>query len=235
MISILCPTRARPNQCVRMIESVNNTVNEIVQIYLGFSQEDKNAYMGALEGRENRWPKCNVMVFPTCKDGEPTAHKWNKLASSDYQQTSQRLFMLGADDMIFETLGWDKALIDHYNSLENKIHVYALQDSRDKDGTPHPVFTREWIEFWGYMVNPMWLHWFVDTWAVEIAKANNCFTHLKDFSLRHDKPSDNGLADETHNRIRAWGWNERDRYVWEKSQDYLELDKRKLGEELGNL
>lgn len=162
-------------------------------------------------------------------DGQPTVFRWNSLAKRAVEDAENKLFMLAADDIIFSTPCWDEALLKHYNSLENKIHVYALQDSRDPEGTPHPVVTREWIEAMGYAFPPIFMHWFVDTWTVAIAKANNCFTHLKDYLLVHDKPSDRGHPDETHTRIRSLGWNERDKYVNDTCQHFLECEKQRLG------
>lgn len=228
MIALLVPSRGRPEQLKRMIESARATANSDILIYVTLGHEDMGKYHEILDynilGKSVR-----LLDMP---DNLPTAHKWDLMADDALNRPDIKLFMLGADDMIFSTPLWDSALIDHYNALDKKQHVFALQDSRDSEGTPHPIFTREWIDFWGYMVNPMWLHWYVDTWAVEIAKANNCFTHLRDFELVHKKPSDTGQGDSTHNRIREWGWNNRDKYVWEKSQDYLEFDKMKLREAL---
>jgi hypothetical protein len=216
MIAILCPTRGRPEQCRRMMRSASGAA-----IYLGLSTE---------EDQRQLIFSCNyISVFP---DILPTAQKWNYLAKFAMDNQDNKLFMLGADDMYFATEGWDKALIDHYNSLENKIHVYALQDSRDENGTPHVIVTREYIEAMGYFVPPIFLHWYIDTWTVEIAKANNCFTHFHEYSLVHDKPSDHGKADETHNRIRSWGWQDRDKYVNDTCQHILEIEKRKLGVEI---
>ena len=80
-----------------------------------------------------------------------------------YGGLGNQLFMVAADDMIFNTVGWDKDLIQHYENLENKIHVYHLQDSRDIDGTPHPIMSREYIEATGYFVPPIFLHWEIDS------------------------------------------------------------------------
>lgn len=159
----------------------------------------------------------------------PTVYMWNDLAMECFNRNPDvKLFMLASDDIIFATPGWDKALIDHYNALENKIHVYHLQDSRDVEGTPHPIVTREYINAMGYFMPPIFMHWFVDSWTVKIAKANNRFTHLKDYSLIHDKPSDKGAADETHNRIRRMGWHQRDTEVNRTCQHILEWETRRL-------
>lgn len=158
----------------------------------------------------------------------PTVHKWNILAQRALKYPEIKLFMLAADDMIFETTGWDKALLDHYNALENKIHVYALQDSRDPDGTPHPIITREYMEAMGYFLPPLFLHWFVDSWTVSIASHSGCFTRMRDFRLTHDKPSDQGKPDETHLGIRRMGWHQRDQHVNDTCQHFLETEKQRL-------
>jgi len=180
MIAILCPTRRRHKLCLRLADSIRATSE--TKLYLGTDSIDlMDCKLAGVLPHDyiytNEWP---------------TSHKWNVLAQEAMKDQSNKLFMLGADDMYFATEGWDKALIDHYNSLENKIHVYALQDSRDENGTPHVIVTREYIEAMGYFVPPIFLHWYIDTWTVEIAKANNCFTHLREYSLVHDKPSDQG-------------------------------------------
>lgn len=219
MISLLCPTRGRPEKCGRMIDSARDTSTQNVSVILSVVEQDEALYSEQYVSSD--------IVLP---DWMPTAHKWNLLARKALEFSDAKLFMLGADDMIFDTSGWDKALIDHYNALENKIHVYSLRDSRDPDGTPHPIVTREYIEAMGYFLPPIFLHWYVDSWTVEIAKASNCFTHLKDFLLIHDKPSDIGKPDETHNRIRVAGWHDRDRYVNDTCQQFLGLEKRRLAE-----
>ena len=148
---------------------------------------------------------------------------WNEMA----KEARGDFFMLAADDIIFSTPCWDQAL-----EIKDKPHVYHYQDSRDTDGTPHPIVNRKWADTLGYFLPPIFMHWYVDTWTVEIAKSKDCFTHLRDYLLIHDKDSDKGLADETHNRIRRMGWRERDKQMWECSNGYREIDKRLIGDAL---
>lgn len=216
MIALLCPTRGRPEQCKRMTRTASSTATNELLFMLGMQEDQKEIYSND-----------QINNFMICPDFS-TVMTWNWLALEAKKLPEINLFMLAADDMIFTTPGWDEALINHYNALENKIHVYALQDSRDKDGTPHPIVTREWIEALGYAFPPIFLHWFVDTWTVAIAKANNCFTRFREFELIHDKPSDKGQTDETHNRIRRMGWHQRDKAVNDTCQHYLELEKLRL-------
>lgn len=231
-IVLLCPTRKRPEQLKRMIASARKTAmlqdKGKIGIVVGVSEEDYESYGIINIGSHPFFSQQHSASCITFPDGLPTAHKWNRLAELAMKNPETKLFMLAADDMIFTTPGWDKALLDHYNGLENKVHVYALLDSRDVGGVPHPIVTREYIEAMGYFVPPIFLHWFVDSWTVAIAKANNCFTHFNNYMLVHDKPSDKGDGDETHNRIRQWGWHERDVYVNATCQSWKELQTQRL-------
>lgn len=221
MIAILCPTVGRPHKCKAMIDSVRETVCSPVNIQLAIDQDEKEKYEAVLGLKE----KPNHICY---RKGMPTVYKWNMLASVAFKNPEIKLFMLGADDMAFRTSGWDIALIEHYESLTNKIHVYALQDSRDVTGTPHPIVTREYIEAMGYFLPPIFLHWCVDVWTREIAQDNNCFTHLTDFVLLHDKDSDDDNPDETHLNIRRMGWHKRDISVRESCKHFLEFEKARL-------
>lgn len=222
-IALLCPTRERPEQCKRMVESAFIKSTASIQIYLGVQGD---GYRDEFPGI---WlPRPNCMTIKIQMPEWPTVQSWNVLANGALENKKNKLFMLAADDMHFATPGWDKALLDHYNALENEIHVYALQDSRDKDGTPHVIVTREYIEAMGYFMPPIFLHFFIDTWTVAIAKANGVFTHMRDYLLVHDKSNDKGQPDETHSRIRAMGWRERDGYVNDTCQHFLALEKSRL-------
>ena len=220
-IALLCPTYARPTQFKRMVQSAMNTAHYKgnVKTYAAFTHGDVTIGEYEHQGvvRDFLWP-----------DGMPTAFKWNRLAELAMQDHDIKLFMLCADDVVFSTPCWDKALLDHYNALENKIHVYHLRDGRTGDGTPHPIVTREYIQAMGYFLPPLFLHWFIDTWTVEMARNANCFTHLQDYMLDHIKPSDSGKADHTHTRIRNNGWHDRDMWTNQRCQHLLDFEKRRL-------
>jgi len=214
-IAILTPTKGRPAQFRRMVESVEATTDTPVVVEMGYT-------LGDVSYGLHQYDRTQV-VTTTFPDGLPTVYKWNYLADFAFKNPDIRLFMLGADDMIFATPGWERALLDHYNKLEEKIHVYSLQDSRDKEGTPHIIVTREYIEAMGFFLPPIFLHWMIDTWTADIAKRNNIFTYMTDYLLVHDKLSDKGQPDETHKGIRGMGWRERDQQVDKQCARYKEV------------
>ena len=218
-IALLCPTRGRPQEFKRMVQSLQGTVSQKVNLYVAIQGAGSAYETGSKE---------NVAVWPTNCPDWPTAFTWNRLAEEAMKNPDNKLFMLCADDVIFSTPLWDSWLLEDYAYLENKIHCYHLRDSRNEDGTPHPIVTREWIEATGWFLPPLFMHWFVDSWTVDIAKYCGAFTHMKDYLLIHDKPSDRGEGDETHNRIRQMGWHDRDKWTAEKCKYILEFEKQRM-------
>lgn len=207
-VAILCPTKARPDECKRMIDSVNATTKYgNVNIYIAV--QDYNEEYDFLRKYSN------VRVY-FAKDWT-TAYSWNFLADEAAKDRNVKFFMLGADDIIFSTPKWDDVIEKH----ESETCVVSFLDSRDSDGTPHPIVSRGFYEKLGYFVPPIFLHWYVDTWIVSIAKACDMFHHIKDYMVIHNKPSDIGKPDETHTGIRNRGWHQRDEYTWKKCQHLL--------------
>jgi hypothetical protein len=222
MIALLCPSRGRPDKLKRMWQSALQTAHnpDRLFLHLGIHAEESASYMHALSTVSGSAKSYTVNDWST-------VFSYNVLAI-EAKKYDAKLFMVLGDDTLFSTPHWDKAVLDHYNDLENKIQVYALRDSRDLEGTPHPIMTGAFMDAMGYLLPPIFLHWYVDSWVAEIAKANSCFTHLKDYMLIHEKPSDKGQGDETHTRIRLRGWQERDKFVDEKCRHFLAEEKTKL-------
>jgi hypothetical protein len=221
MIALLCPSKGRATLCNRMIQSAYRTTSEKIHVYVAVTDEEFSEYVSEIKIPESDRFGVVMVTMPDC----PTVHRWNRLAELAMMQKGAQLFMLASDDIVFSTPCWSGALLEQY---DYEPHVYALRDSRDAHGVPHPIITREWIEKMGWAFPPIFAHWFVDSWTVEIAKANNCFTHLTDYLLEHVKPSDHGNPDSTHLDIRRRGFHDRDKFVNDHCQDVLEMYKRKL-------
>ena len=219
MISILCPTRGRPAMFKKMLDSALATAYTKPEIVIGIGSDE---FIDAPEDNLG-YDLSNVNTAIFCGP-LPIVHVCNKLAN----KAKGDLLVVVGDDAVFATPGWDYALMDHYNALYNKIHVYSFRDSRSEHGTPHPIATREYVNAMGYIHTPIFTFFYPDTWMVEIAKANGCFTKLDDYMIIHDKPSDRGEADTTFKRVRDSGWDKRDNEVNRSCQHFLELEKARL-------
>lgn len=228
--TLICPTRSRPDQMRRMWQSALATAHNPENLHLILGLDDK----GPDEEKAAYLPYHSVSLGDVKRvavhymQDHGIVHGINVMARALMQNYQNTLFMIAPDDVIFTTPHWDKAITDHYAALKNKAHVYCMRDSRDPNGTPHPIMTREYVDMMGYFFPPIFLHWYVDTWTADIAKSCGIFTHLLDYELVHDKPSDRGKLDDTHYRPRARGWHERDTFVNMTCQHFLEGEKERL-------
>lgn len=228
MIHIITPSRGRPEKLKRMWQSALQTAAEPDKLFLhyGIHVEEEQAYGTCLMLDPNSGFRGATQMYFVKDWG--TVHSVNFLAAQAMTYDDCRLMYLVGDDTIFSTPCWDTALRNEYATLKNKVHIFSLLDSRDENGTPHPVVTREFWNAMGYLACPIFMHWYADSWLVEVAKSNGCFTHLKEYLLIHDKDSDRGKPDWTHQRIRNNGWKDRDYYLNEKCQHLLDAERCKL-------
>lgn len=193
-ISILCPSRGRPEMARRMATSAIANCADVrgVEILFWLNEDDprKNEYVSS--------PYCVHIVG---KDG-PTSYAWNQLA----KRAAGDILMLMGDDTVFETPGWDNKLRDAATAGEwahPVARVFGFDDGRSPlgEGHPHPAMTREVYNRLGYLACPMFRHFYVDTWLVDLAKEAGIFHYIADMKVLHDKPWDRGAPDETKLRI----------------------------------
>lgn len=160
MISICTPSRGRPQKCADMIQSMLDTKtseNELqFNIYINSDDETLSEYKRLIDNK-----------YLTIGSNYFSNHGWNLMAK---KAKGHILFMQG-DAEIMQTKGWDTIAENECLSLPKRIGVLVPDDGRGKGGAPHFMVTRQWYELMGYMSHPIFLHWHVDTYAVEVAKA----------------------------------------------------------------
>lgn len=186
-ISILCPSRGRPELAKRMAESAVRTCVDPKGLTIAF-------YLDHLDPTVMEYVSTPYTTKVIGVDG-PTSYAWNELAKT----FTADIMILCGDDVVFETEGWDEIL--RKAATENPVGVFSFDDERSPLGTghPHPAVTRMAYEALGYIANPMFYHWYVDTWLREVALKAEKFHYLGNVRLAHRKSP----KDETHKRIRA--------------------------------
>lgn len=226
-IAMLLTTFGRSEMCRIVLESISKTAfnKKNIGVFIGLSEGDKDIQ------------KYTEMIKQSCKEfgldiSVYIFRDWTLAMCHNVlsEKTMDYDLHFGVgDDTIFRTPGWDETIIKSYKALDNKIHMWSLLDNRDAKGMPAPCISREYIQAMGWRVPPYFMHWYCDTWTTEIAKANNCITHLTDYLLFHDKQSERGIKDEAYYRIRHRGGYERDSYMAESCKHFLEVEKKRLG------
>jgi hypothetical protein len=153
-ISLLCPTRKRPERLRQMIDSVWDTATVIPEI-LCYVSHDDDSYDKSVPVPFIRGPRLTMSDL------------WNALVP----HARGDIFMLCADDVIFRTPGWDREIEKAFAEVPDKI-LLAFAD----DGSPNgkrfaslPFVSRKWVETLGYFTGPGFSADYSDTWPFDVA------------------------------------------------------------------
>ena len=153
-------------------------------------------------------------------DPYPTGHMWNLLAD----KAKGDLLCLMGDDVIIETPGWDAKIEEAAKKYEDNIFVITQNDGRSKNlndlGCPHPILHRRWREILGFFMPPMFMHRYLDTYTMHLAKQLNRYIQLPDVKFSHHKGS---VKNDTTGQL-SRSWLPLDEYNFKISQRYFQHD-----------
>lgn len=162
MISILVPSRKRPVQFRRMVESAMEKATHpmAVEVVARFDEDDRESIREAGELGEQvhviEGPRLRVMTI-----------YWNEC----FKECVGDIVMQGNDDITFETRGWDVMVEEAFREVEDRILLVHGNDVAGHGGTfgPHPFVHRRWVEALGYFIPPYFVSDFGDAWVGELA------------------------------------------------------------------
>jgi len=158
MISILCPTRGRPENVIRKVNSILSTSHrgDLVEIIFYADNDD--------------------VTFPeiVLNNGNVTVVKgprmWLSILQNVlYSYSKGEIIMYTGDDVVFETNGWDEIIREEFNAQEDKILlVYGTDGGYYGDRIAlHGFLHRDWVNTVGCWVQPgravPYDYWLTDT------------------------------------------------------------------------
>lgn len=222
-ISILVPSRGRPDKLWKLVETALDTATGDIEIlaYIDKSDPCKAEYkkLAALQ------PKLKIFVGPD----STVAWAVNMLGLN---ATGDAVMPLG-DDTVFCTYAWDGVAKEAKAKFPEGLWMAGVDDGRS--GFSHIIYDREWFNALGYWWPVIFNHWGADEWLTDIAKhqAVNRYVMFKEFLVRHDKVGEACQTDETYHRIR--GNTNRDRDLWIKAnmERYWLADLNKILSHIG--
>ena len=157
-ISILVPTRLRPDNIKRLLESLKATSFRMPEVVL-YVDEDDNSYKSIYEEAHEGvlWVRGPRRTLSEC---------WNECA----KVAAGEILMHGGDDIIFKTNGWDEMVAKCFEAHADKLIFVHGNDGhwKEKFGT-HGFLHRKWLEVTSYFVPPYFSSDFNDTWLNEVA------------------------------------------------------------------
>lgn len=219
MVSVLVPTRGRPENVRRLLDSAyENSVGPIEFVfYLDEDDPLREAALGHI-----RHYGATVIV------GEriTLSKTWNEC----YTRATHDLLMQCGDDIVFRTQGWDGRFAEAFDAYPDKIAFVHGDDGfqHERIGT-HGVLHRNWVEAVGYFVPPYFASDYNDLWLTEVADALGRRVYLPDVLTEHMHPvAGKGELDTTHQeRLRRHQAEDCDR-LWRDTADQRIADVAKL-------
>jgi hypothetical protein len=173
-ISVLIIGYARPEGAMRCATSAKISADrpELLEILVATDTSD------TLKDRYLALPEINAYVI----DKHTSSDKWNFL----YEKCSGDIIVMVADDVIFESRGWDEALRRSWP--EDGIAV-MFSDSTPNNGNElleFPIVSRKMTEALNYAAYPELAHGGLDTWWQIIGKELGRLYYLGEvWRLRH--------------------------------------------------
>ncbi len=173
-MSLLCPTRGRPDQAALLLRSLSGTAvapqRVEVLFYVDADDPDLATYRELAGEVSRRFPRlggCTLMV------GEPVGvpAAWNVLAAA----AGGDLLMMANDDQRYVDYGWDVALDARVGELVQRwpdelLCLYFDGGQYGEHGRDFPIVTRAWYAALGYFVPEIFSQWEVETWVFDIAE-----------------------------------------------------------------
>lgn len=158
MISILLPTRNRPQNLKRMVDSIRamSTIQPEIVVYIDDDDILSPPMAKELDIVTIIGPRIIMMDY------------WNKC----YEKASGDILMMAGDDIVFKTPGWDVIVEDEFAKWPDKIVLVHGDDLDPNFGSrfgTHPLLHRRWIETTGYFIPPYFSSDNGDRWIMAVA------------------------------------------------------------------
>jgi glycosyltransferase involved in cell wall biosynthesis len=175
LISILVPTRGRPESVFRLINSINSTASrkDLVEI-LFYVDHDDDSFPSSLD------LDSNVKVIR----GERVwiSLAWNCL----FAHSQGEILMYTGDDVVFETQGWDEEVRTAFTQFPDSLGLVFGDDGGWYAGklAINGFVHRAWADLLGYFTYPARVS-AIDLWIHECAAYISRVVYLEKVMFRH--------------------------------------------------
>lgn len=189
MISILLPSRGRPENITRLYDSVKKTADDFqdIEFVIAIDVDDPADY------EEVTKPMQRVRLLPT--ERTTLSVYWNNC----HQVAHGPIYMHCGDDIIFRTKGWDTQVKQVFDESADKILFVHGDDGfwGENFGT-HGFIHKKWAETVGYFVPPYFSSDYNDTWLNDVANLLGRRRYLPFLTEHMHFAFNKGPLDQTH-------------------------------------
>jgi hypothetical protein len=183
IISIIFPTRNRPHNCNRIINSVKETIsNERLNSieFCLYIDDDDIITIPELENLKNL---TNINIKYIQGPRICLSKMWNEA----YEKLANgNIIMHCGDDIIFRTNDWDIIVRNKFNEYEDKlILVFGRDEIHNERFGTHSFLHRNWIETSGFWLPPYFSSDYNDTWLNDVALMINRRIFIDNLCTEH--------------------------------------------------
>jgi hypothetical protein len=197
MISILCPTRGRPTNVLRLVESAFETADVPGKIeFVFYIDEDDESAEETRSLIATYLSAKHVAIKVVNGPRMVMSQYWNEC----YVNAAGPIFMQCGDDIIFRSDSWDNQVLDIFDSYPNGIlFAHGRDGVHDAGFGTHGFLHRRWAESVGYFLPPYFSCDWSDTWLNEVANIIGRRVFLPHVFTEHMHPNfGKAPLDETH-------------------------------------
>ena len=215
MISIVLPTKGRPDNLRRLHRSVTDTATDPIQFSIYADDDLETADVGR-----------SLDMVVTAGPHIVLSEMWNvaqRAATGD-------IFMLCGDDVIFRTPGWDQMVEAEFAKVPDRILLVHGDDlsGNAHNGSTYGFVHRNWVNAVGFVPGIFECD-YVDAWQNYLADALGRRVYLPDLITEHLHPSfGKAVIDATYRGGRDRYRDHRVYDVWDMSEKERMVDVEKL-------
>ena len=204
----MTPTRQRPQRLEQFIKSVYEYTSERDRVemlmYVDVDDPAKDLYLDFFEHCQTEFEEFLRIHFVF---GAPksVSRSWNEL----YERSVGDIIIMGNDDLVYRTDGWDRMVELESNIFEDDIYCMWMDDRINRENhCAFPIVSRKWCETLGYFTPGVFHFGYNDTWVFDIAKRIHRCRFLGGVIGEHMHfTQGKAVKDETYLRNRVQGRN----------------------------
>ena len=163
MITLLTPTRGRPSNMQRFVESAFETAAHAPEVVF-YIDEDDTTSIATAASLSMRFTFLKTCIGPRIT----LSDTWNKAAEVS---TGDIIGVMG-DDIVFRSPDWDQRIEDHYAAVPDRIlMVHGRDGIHDSRFGTHCFVSRRWYEACGELFPGIYESEWNDAHLNEVANA----------------------------------------------------------------
>lgn len=209
LISLITPTRERPDGFARYLRDLRASTDapQHLEVAAYIDRDDPTLpdYQHLLATLMAEFGDTGPHLRPMIGDPVGCLRACNTLA----RRSAADWFMVANDDLAFPQSGWDRVLRDACHRFDDQVALLWFDDGiHGPAAASFPVVSRRWTETLGYLLPPLFEHFYGDFWLWELAARIGRAIYVTEIRIDHlnplyrSAPPDDHDLDPTYRRNR---------------------------------